>query len=111
MLTGCPIPIPAPGAALVFLSSVAEDESFNTALTETFSTTYFTNEGPTTDAAALETSNGRGGPQEKQFHLGSTSHGSSVEEENSAMQRALAASLTLGSVALGAALVGRMLVI
>jgi len=108
--TGCPIPIPAPGAALVFLSQTAEDESFNTALTETFSTTYYSKGGPTTDEAALQTSNGRGGPQEKQIPLGSTSHGSAAVEENAATRRAVAASITLASVALGATLVGRMLV-
>lgn len=94
------------------MSNTAETESFNTALTETFSTSVFKNGkggGPTTDAAALETSNGRGGPQEMQIPLGSTSHG--TENDVSAGYRTAAVGMvTLGSVALGAAMIGRMLV-
>lgn len=104
--------MPAPGAALIFLSSTAEGESFNTALTQTFPTTFYSKGGPTTDTAVLATSNGRGGPQQKQVPLGSTSHGDTSILEDAAMRRkTAAASLTVLSVALGAAIVGRMLVV
>lgn len=107
---GCPIPVPAPGAALVFMSTTAEDESFNTALTQTFPTTvYSKNAGPTTDADVLETSNGRGGAQQKQFPLGSTSHGNLIPDD-ATRSRTVVTSLTIVCVAFGAGVVGNMLV-
>jgi hypothetical protein len=109
-LLGCPIPVPAPGAALVFMSTTAEDESFNTAMTQTFpTTTHGKNFGPTTDTDVLETSNGRGGPQQKQFPLGSTSHGNLIPDD-ATRSRTIVASLTIVCVALGAAMIGNMLV-
>ena len=109
---GCPITVPAPGAALVFMSTTAEDESFNSAMTQTFPTTVYSKDaGPTTDAAVLETSNGRGGPQQRLLPLGSTSHGSSNSiPDDAARRRTIAASFTIVSIALGAAIIGNMLV-
>ncbi|KAF8320735.1 hypothetical protein DL93DRAFT_2073392 [Clavulina sp. PMI_390] len=104
---GCAITVPAPGAALIFLSSTAESESFDTALTQTFPTTFYSQGGPTTDMSVLETSNGRGGPQQALVPLGSTSHGE--EDTSAAVRRSVAASFTLVCVAVGASLVGRLI--
>lgn len=105
--TGCPIRVPAPGAALVFLSQTAQDESTNPSLTETFPTTFFSQGGPTADQAVLETSNGRGGPGEQGKPFGATSHG--MVGQNSAMA-AGGVSLALSvAMAVGAMMVGRML--
>lgn len=92
------------------MSTTAEDESFNTAMTQTFPTTYFGKySGPTADAGVLETSNGRGGPQQKQFPLGSTSHGNLMPDD-AIRSRTIVASLTVVCIAFGAAMVGNMLV-
>lgn len=106
--TGCPIVVPAPGAALVFMSTDAENESFNTALTETYPTTFYSKGGPTIDQSVLETSNGRGGPNQAQVPLGGTSHGTSYSD--AARGISISLGLTLGAAAMGAAVVGRMLV-
>ena len=103
--------MPAPGAALVFLSQTAQDESYNPSVTQTFPTTYYSQGGPTVDAAVLETSNGRGGPNEKQHPLGATSHG---DNQDNAMRRSIDAGrvslmLTAAAMALGTGLVGKML--
>lgn len=106
--TGCPIRVPAPGAALVFMTNEAENESFNSAMTATFPTTVYSQGGPTVDQKILQTSNGRGGVAEKQHPFGSTSHG---EEFNAAVSRmSVPLGLTMGAVAVGAAFVGRLLV-
>lgn len=106
--TGCPINVPAPGAALVFMSTDAENESFNSALTQTYPTTFYSKGGPTIDQGVLETSNGRGGPNQAQLPLGGTSHG---ETFSAAVSRvSIPLGLTLGAAAMGAAVVGRMLV-
>ncbi|KAF8324445.1 uncharacterized protein EI90DRAFT_2934654 [Cantharellus anzutake] len=59
---GCPVKVPAPGAALVFLSDQSVTESGPGTLTETFTTSVYKypNE-PTIAQAVLATSNGRGG--------------------------------------------------
>jgi len=106
--TGCPIRVPAPGAALVFMTNEAENESFNTALTATFPTTVYSRSGPTIDQKVLQTSNGRGGVAEKQHPFGSTSHGEGLNAAISRMTISLG--LSMGAMAIGAALVGRLLV-
>lgn len=110
--TGCPIKVPAPGAALIFLSAQAQAESYNDALSATYSTTWFSEGGPTVDATVLETSNGQGGKFRAQHPLGGTSHGSANENSaTSVMARTRWAVLggTLAAVGVGAAVVGRML--
>jgi hypothetical protein len=94
------------------MSTTAEDESFNSAMTQTFPTTVYSKvDGPTTDSGVLETSNGRGGPQQRLLPLGSTSHGDSNSiSDNAARKRTIAASFTIVSIALGAAMIGNMLV-
>jgi hypothetical protein len=105
----CPVRVPAPGAAIVFLSQQFEDESFDTALTQTFPTTWYGDDaGPTVDAIVLETSNGRGGPQQAQFPLGSTSK--SKAHVNDAVRTSVSLGFSLFAVAAGAVMVGRMLV-
>ena len=106
--TGCPIRVPAPGAVLVFMTSEAENESFNTAMTATYPTTFYKQGGPTVDQGVLQTSNGRGGVAEKQHPFGSTSHGDS---SNAAVGRLdIPLGLTMGAMAMGAAVVGRLFV-
>ncbi|KAG1830641.1 glycoside hydrolase family 79 protein [Suillus variegatus] len=68
----CQVTVPAPGAALVFLSSSAYTESGNPS-TQTFSTTMVTKTVATVDPSVLATSNGMSGDTWK---LGSTSKGS-----------------------------------
>jgi len=73
----CPIKVPAPGFALVFLTNAGLEES-EPGVTQTFATTiekqaYFT---ATLDPSVLATSNGR---RRIQGHLGSTSHGQVLE--------------------------------
>ncbi|KAF8320741.1 hypothetical protein DL93DRAFT_1730126 [Clavulina sp. PMI_390] len=104
--TGCPIRVPAPGAALVFMSQQAQDESYDSALVATYSTSYFSEGGPTVDSQVLATSNGRGGPDEKQHPLGSTSKGKADGEDSAATKLAVS-SLILASAAM---LAGAMLV-
>ncbi|KAI0772364.1 hypothetical protein BD413DRAFT_612530 [Trametes elegans] len=67
----CDIPVPAPGAALVFLSGDAQ--AATDPPTHTFATTSVTRGVPTIDASALATSNGHGG----RMPLSGTSKGSS----------------------------------
>lgn len=105
--TGCAIRVPAPGAALVFLSQTAQDESLNPALTQTFPTTFYSQGGPTVDQQVLQTSNGRGGPGEKGLPLGGTSHG--MKFDNAARGVAgVSFALSAAAMALGAGMVGRM---
>jgi len=92
----------------VFMSTDAENESFNSALTETYPTTFYSKGGPTIDQSVLETSNGRGGPNQAQVPLGGTSHGQSYSD--AARGISISLGLTLGAAAMGAAVVGRMLV-
>lgn len=93
------------------MSQTAQDESYNPSVTQTFPTTFFSQGGPTVDGAVLETSNGRGGPNEKQHPLGGTSHGG--DPLDNAVRRSIDAgrvSLVLtAAMALGAGLIGRML--
>lgn len=106
--TGCAIRVPAPGAALVFLSQTAQDESTDPNLaTQTFPTTYYSQGGPTVDQQVLQTSNGRGGPQEKGKPYGATSHGSI--DEGGGMRTTASFTLTGLAIALGAVAVRRML--
>lgn len=107
--TGCPISVPAPGAALVFMTTDAENESFNSALTATFPTTFYSHGGPTIDQSVLQTSNGRGGPGEAQIPFVDTSHGN-PSTDDAARRVSVSLALTLGAVAMGAAVVGRVLV-
>ena len=94
--------------ALVFMTNEAENESFSTAMTATFPTTFYNQGGPTVDQKVLQTSNGRGGVAEKQHPFGSTSHG---EELNAAITKmSLPLGLTMGAMAVGAAIVGRLFV-
>ncbi|KAG1829028.1 hypothetical protein DFJ58DRAFT_611886, partial [Suillus subalutaceus] len=69
----CQVTVPAPGAALVFLSSNAYAESGNPS-TQTFSTTAVTKTVNTAriDPSVLATSNGMSGAT---WELGSTSKG------------------------------------
>jgi len=107
--TGCPIRVPAPGAALVFMTNEAENESFNSAMTATFPTTFYSHGGqPTVDQQVLQTSNGRGGVAEKQHALWSTSHGEDLNEAISKMSVPLG--LTIGAMAMGAAAINRLLI-
>lgn len=93
------------------MSTTAEDESFNTAMTQTFPTTLYSSAGPTVDAGVLETSNGRGGPQERLYPLGSTSHGNVIPDNATrSRSRTAVASLTIVCVAFGAVMIGNMLV-
>ncbi|KAJ8585043.1 glycoside hydrolase family 79 protein [Rhizopogon salebrosus TDB-379] len=75
----CQVTVPAPGAALVFLSSDAYAESGNPP-TETFSTTMATKtlNTATMDPSVLATSNGMSG---NTWELGSTSHEASGAAE------------------------------
>lgn len=77
----CPVYVPAPGFALVFLSSSALSES-NSGTTQTFPTTFLTKTANTATipASVLATSNGQKGLAEAL--LGSTSAGSN---KNAAM--------------------------
>jgi hypothetical protein len=69
----CQVQVPAPGFALVFLSSTAFSES-NPSTTQTFPTTALTKSGHVqVDQSVLATSNGHSGSTWK---LGSTSKGS-----------------------------------
>ncbi|KAH6912147.1 glycoside hydrolase superfamily [Coprinopsis sp. MPI-PUGE-AT-0042] len=72
--TGCPIKVPAPGAALVFLSDSAIQE-VESGEVKTYATTVQTKtvNTATVDAAVLATSNGHGGFDVKR--VGSTSRG------------------------------------
>jgi len=71
----CPVPVPGPGAALVFLSSSAQKASEPTA-TVTFSTSVITQKNHATiDPAVLATFNGQGG--QNVLALGSTSQDTS----------------------------------
>ncbi|KAI0651078.1 glycoside hydrolase superfamily [Trametes meyenii] len=89
----CQIPVPAPGAALVFLSSSAQSDA--EPATMTFSTTAVTKaiETLTIDASALATSNGHAG----KFPLSGTSKGSS----GGAIALTIPLSLSLASFLLG----------
>jgi len=69
---GCPVRIPAPGAALVFLSDQSVTESGPGALTETFTTSIYQNQGVPIDQAVLATSNGRGGNSQPQGMMGTS---------------------------------------
>ena len=71
----CQIPVPAPGVALVFLSSSAQGET-DPSQTQTYATTAVTKSANTVsvDASVLATSNGQSG---KDRSLSSTSQGSS----------------------------------
>jgi len=70
---GCPVTIPAPGAALVFLSDQSLTESGPGSLTETFTTSTYQYGGePTIAQAVLATSNGRGGKGQPQVNLGTS---------------------------------------
>ncbi|KAI0673206.1 glycoside hydrolase superfamily [Trametes maxima] len=90
----CQIPVPAPGAALVFLSNNAQSGA--DPATMTFSTTAVTKaiETLTIDASALATSNGHAG----KFPLSGTSKGSS----GGATALTVPLSLSFVSVLLGA---------
>ncbi|OJT11294.1 Beta-glucuronidase [Trametes pubescens] len=90
----CQIPVPAPGAALVFLSSDAQTNADPT--TMTFSTTAVTKaaETLTVAASALATSNGHGG----KLPLSGTSKGSS----GGAAAIGVPLSLSLASMLFGA---------
>ncbi|KAL1943312.1 hypothetical protein VTO73DRAFT_4387 [Trametes versicolor] len=92
----CQIPVPAPGAALVFLSSDAQTNADPT--TMTFSTTAVTKaaETLTVAASALATSNGHGG----KLPLSGTSKGSS----GGATAIGVPLSLSLASLVFGALL-------
>jgi len=71
----CPVTVPAPGAALVFLTPQAQKAS-EPSTTATYSTSIATGRVlPTIDPAVLATSNGQGG--QNVLGLGSTSSGSS----------------------------------
>ncbi|KAF8316086.1 hypothetical protein DL93DRAFT_2056676, partial [Clavulina sp. PMI_390] len=108
--TGCPIIVPAPGAALVFMSTQAEDESWNSALTQTYTTSVITGNHVPVDPTVLATSNGRGGPNEAQFPLGlGTSKGNQDNAAAAARGFGLGAAVMLGAMAFGAAMVGRAL--
>jgi len=73
----CPVTVPAPGAALVFLNAGAQKASEPTA-TVTFSTSVTTARNlATLPPAVLATSNGHGG--QNSLNLGSTSEGSSSD--------------------------------
>ena len=74
----CDIPVPAPGVALVFLSSDAQ-ASADPATTETYSTTAVTKTANTVsiDPSVLATSNGMSGKDRAADELSSTSQGSS----------------------------------
>ncbi|KAF8316072.1 hypothetical protein DL93DRAFT_2193867 [Clavulina sp. PMI_390] len=74
---GCPITVPAPGAALVFMSAQAEDESWDSSLTQTYATSVYPH-GIQMNPDGLVMSNGRGGPKQAQHPLGlGTSRGRS----------------------------------
>ncbi|KAF8316085.1 hypothetical protein DL93DRAFT_2078303 [Clavulina sp. PMI_390] len=107
--TGCQITVPAPGAALVFMTTQAGDESWNSALTETYSTSTYTN-GNLVDSSVLATSNGRGGPNQAQYPLGlGTSKGK--DSSGAARSMGIGAAVVLSAMAFGAAMVGKSLVI
>jgi hypothetical protein len=93
----CQVTVPAPGAALVFLSSDAYAESGNPS-TETFSTTMVTKtlNTATMDPSVLATSNGMSG---NTWELGSTSH-----EANGAAELRGSLSVVGGVVALSTGL-------
>ncbi|EIN05136.1 hypothetical protein PUNSTDRAFT_107422 [Punctularia strigosozonata HHB-11173 SS5] len=98
----CPIKVPAPGFALVFLSddALSAADSVST-MTATFSTTSVTKTANTVtiDASVLATSNGHSGKDRK---LGSTSKGSSSDAPGSAAMSAFAAvaAMTFGAIVL-----------
>ncbi|KAF8316067.1 hypothetical protein DL93DRAFT_2078272 [Clavulina sp. PMI_390] len=62
-------PVPAPGAAPVFMSTEAEGESWDPELTQTYET-YVYPHGIQMSPGGLVTSNGRGGPSQAQHPLG-----------------------------------------
>ncbi|KAF8591731.1 glycoside hydrolase family 79 protein [Ramaria rubella] len=101
----CSVPVPAPGFALVFLTSQAvQDSSPNANDQLTFATTAALatlKNTATIDPSVLATSNGRGGLNQQ---LGSTSFGSSGAMS---MMHALPGALALSCIAVGAAVVGR----
>jgi hypothetical protein len=94
----CQVTVPAPGAALVFLSSDAYGESGNPS-TETFATTMTTRSRNTAtiNPSVLATSNGMSGTT---WELGSTSH------ENGAvgLKKSLSAVSAVGVVVLSTGL-------
>ncbi|KAF8521834.1 hypothetical protein JB92DRAFT_3094362 [Gautieria morchelliformis] len=97
--------VPAPGFALVFLTSQALQESTPNGSQVTFATTAATatlKNTATIDTSVLATSNGRGGSSQQ---LGSTSFGSSSGAVG--VMHALPGALALGCMAAGAAVVGR----
>jgi len=91
----CPITVPAPGAALVYLSDQAQTETEPTG-TVTFATSYTKGHASATlDPSVLATSNGRGG---QSFNgLGSTSPGSS----SGATRIGVGSAVTVACVLLG----------
>ncbi|KAF8509965.1 glycoside hydrolase family 79 protein [Gautieria morchelliformis] len=103
----CSVPVPAPGFALVFLTSQALQEATpNGDSQTTFATTAATvtlKNTATIDSSVLATSNGRGGSSQQ---LGSTSFGSSSGAMG--VMHALPGALALACMAAGAAVVGHM---
>ncbi|KAM5530653.1 hypothetical protein V8D89_015674 [Ganoderma adspersum] len=99
----CQIPVPAPGVALVFLSSTAQGET-DPSQTQTYATTAVTKSANTVsvDASVLATSNGQSG---KDRSLSSTSQGSSDARRTvGAPGVTLLAMLVLGAWAVAGAL-------
>lgn len=105
----CSVPVPAPGFAVVFLTSQAlQDSSPNGNQQQTFATTAATatlKNTATIDPSVLATSNGRGGANQQ---IGSTSFGSS--SGTMGMMHAVPGALALACMAAGAAVIGRHLV-
>lgn len=101
----CSVPVPAPGFALVFLTSQAlQDSTPNGDQAMTFATTASTvtfKNTATIDPSVLATSNGRGGANQQ---IGSTSFGSSGAV---GMMHALPGVLALTCMAAGAAVISR----
>ncbi|KAH9476923.1 Beta-glucuronidase [Psilocybe cubensis] len=99
----CVIPVPAPGAALVFLGSVTDNAAAPSTTFATTAVTRFRNTA-TVDSLVLSTSNGRSGSSQR---LGSTSPESN---KNAADRLGLSAGLG-GVVAVVALLVSTWLVL
>lgn len=97
----CPVTVPAPGAALVFLSDSAQQASEPTA-TVTYSTSVLTGHNTATiDPAVLATSNGQGG--QHVLGLGTTSQESSTGGASPVVRTSAglaSMAVALGSVAL-----------
>jgi len=106
--TGCAIPLKAPSAALVFLTSDAlnaatPNESSSLSFPTTTQTARY-GKGPIVDQAVLQTSNGRGGKSQPRGKSTSPGRKSAASHERSPVP----VGVLLSSIVIGAVVVGRV---